>query len=310
MKKLSSCLEIRFNSKNDHVSLKIYFEIFMTTDNSFADSFLQQITAFQNQFHDYEYPKVSIIIPTYNCAQDISITLDSIVSQNYPEFEIHIIDSGSQDRTREVVKRYRSDRIYVHYEPIGQRYHLLNQGIALSQGEYLNFLFPGDFYMSKDALKHVMSLALSQNKPQLVYSGTLLRDGKTDVKMLYRHLSIALLKKGQQPTSLQSCWFKNTVFSKLGLFNENLDLRGGFDLLCRFCGDPDLDFVSSSNVYIDYDLRWVTKNMIIRHFLETSKIVYKYYGLGCFLQWLMTQKDIKRYLKLWMHGVKLALTGR
>ncbi len=282
----------------------------MSECTSFARRFLEQSASYQNQYHDYQYPKVSIIIPTYNCAQAISLTLDSILSQNYPELEVLIMDGGSQDRTLEIVKRYRGDRIFLHYEAQAERYALLNKGITLAQGEYVNFLFPGDFYICKETLKQVMAKVLSHQKPDLAYCGTLLRDGRSEVKILFRSLDLSLLRRGQQPTSLQSCWFKTTIFSKLGSFDERLQLRGGFDILCRFCSCKDLTHVGMSNVMTDYDMRWISKSMIIRHFTETGRIICTHFGWAYLIRWLFVQKDIARYLKLWAHGAKIALTGR
>jgi glycosyltransferase involved in cell wall biosynthesis len=276
----------------------------------FADKFLDQIAGYQNQYHDYEYPKVSIVIPAFNCAQTISATLDSLLNQNYPEFEAVIIDSDSQDRTREIIKRYRDDRLVLHCFAGLKRYEMMNIGITYSQGEYINFLFPGDFYVSRDTLKQMMSLALTHHKPDLVYCGTLLRDGKSEVKILYRALDISLLKRGQQPTSLQSCWFKNSVFSEIGKFEERLRLRGGFDLLCRFCAHQKYAVVSMPRVFTDYDLRWVSKAVTVRHFMETWSIIYKYFGIKSLIRWIFIQKDLARFIKLWIRSAKIAFTGR
>ncbi len=277
---------------------------------SFAEKFLGQILGYQNLYHDYEYPKVSIVIPAFNSSQTIAATLERILNQNYPEFEVIIMDSDSQDRTRGIIKRYRDERITLQSVAGLNRYEMMNRGIASSQGEYVNFLFPGDFYVSRDSLKQMMSLALSHNKPDLVYCGTLLRDGKSEVKILYRSLCLNLLKRGQQPTSLQSCWFKTSVFAEIGPFEVGLKLRGGFDLLCRFCAASKFTVISIPRVFTDYDLRWVTKAMIARHFLETWKVIYKHFGLGSLIRWIFIQKDLDRFIKLWMRSAKIALTGR
>src|SRR5262249_23677584 len=148
-----------------------------------------------------------------NCSQSIAATIGSVLIQDYPSFELIIIDAESTDRTVEVIKRFRDDRILLYSVSDYQRYEMMNKGISLAQGEYINFLFPGDFYLSKFALKLMMTLALKQKKPDLIYCGTLLRDGKSEVKILCRHLDIPLLKRGQQPTSLQSCWFKTEALN-------------------------------------------------------------------------------------------------
>lgn len=264
----------------------------------------------EQKFHDYEFPKVSIIIPTFNCSQSISLTLDSVLIQEYPDFEILVIDANSTDRTLEIIKSYRSEKIRIYSVTSSKRYEILNKGISQALGEYINFLFPGDFYIYRETLKTMMTLVLENRKPQLVYCGTLLRDGKSEVKTLFRPLTLELLKKGQQPTSLQSCWFKAEAFHELGKFNPSFRLRGGFEFMCRFCLKKDFRVIATHRVLSDYDLRWVTRRMVLRHFWETMRTLSKYFGAFTTLTWLLYQKDTERFLKLWMRNLKIAFLGR
>lgn len=263
-----------------------------------------------SKFQDYEFPKVSIVIPTYNCAQSIAVTLESVLEQEYPDFEVIIIDGSSTDRTLEVLKSYRTEKVYIHTVTSYNRYEMLNKGITHAHGTYINFLFPGDFYINKTVLKQMMRSVLEHEKPHLAYCGTHLRDGRSEVKILFRPLNLALLKNGQQPTSLQSCWFRNDTFREIGKFNTRLRLRGGFDLLCRFCLHKGLRATAENRVLTDYDLRWVTRRLVLRHFWETCRTVYRYFGFFYALRWLMIQKDSWRFTKLWIRSIKIAFLGR
>lgn len=274
------------------------------------DSMLATFTLFEKKYNDYEYPKVSIIIPSYNCAQSISTTMESLLNQEYPDFEVIIVDGGSTDRTLEVVKGFANDKVHLYSVSTQERYEMLNKGLSQSSGLYVNFLFPGDFYIYRETLKHMMSTALDHDKPHLLYCGTLLRDGRTEVKFLHRHLSLKLLRNGQQPTSLQSIWFRVEIFRELGKFNTSLRLRGGYELLCRFCLHKNFRAVSTNRVLTDYDLRWVTSRLVIRHFWETMRTVYKYFGMWSTVRWLFFQKDMLRFAKLWFRRVKVAFLGR
>ncbi len=261
------------------------------------------------KYHDYEYPKVSVIIPAYNCAQNISLTVEGVLEQQYPDFEMIIVDAGSTDRTLEVVKGYRDDRILVYSVSGYHPYEMLNKGVSQSDGAYLNFLYPGDYYINTEVLTTMMTLALEEEKPQLVYCGTLLRYDRKEPQILFRSMTEGLLMRGQQPTSLQSCWIHQDAFKKLGKFDTSLELRGGYEFLCRFHGDRGMNFASLSRVLTDYDLRNLTKDLVVKHFIETFRVVYCYYGLRAVARWLFILKDFKRFFKLWSTRLKVALFG-
>lgn len=268
-----------------------------------------QLNRLENKYRPEEFPKVSIVIPTSNVAQVIGLTLDSVLGQDYPTFEVIIIDS-SEDHTLEVIKDFHSDKVRIYSVSHCTRYEMLNKGLSQAEGEYVNFLFPGDFYIYRETLKHMMALALENQKPQLVYCGTLLRDATEETKILYRELTLSLLQKGQQPTSLQSCWFHTDTLCELGKFDSSFRWRGGFELLCRFCLNKQLRYVSTKRVFTDYDLRVVGRRMVLIHFWETMKTVYRYFGFKDTLRWLFVQKDCRRFLKLWLRNLKIAFAGR
>lgn len=271
---------------------------------------IERLTEFDHKYHDYEFPKITIIIPVYNCSQSIANTLKSVLTQEYPDFEVLIIDAESKDRTLEVVKGYRDSRIHIYSVSDYHPYEMINKGISQAQGLYINILYPGDFYIHHFALKQIICSALDHNLPQLVYCGSLLRDGRTDVKILFREFNLKLLYNGQQPTSLQACWFKSEVFQKIGKINTVYKLRGGFDLLCRFCLEKDFHAVATDRILTDYDLHFVTQRLVMLHFVETFRILTHYFGMWKALRWVLIQKDSLRFIKLWFRSMKVAFLGR
>lgn len=91
---------------------------------------------------------VSVIVPVYNGEKSVSISLDSLLKQTYSNFEVIIIDDGSTDCTRKVVGKYTciDDRFKYYYQTNGGVSVARNNGIELSQGEYMCFLDSDDFY--------------------------------------------------------------------------------------------------------------------------------------------------------------------
>lgn len=102
-------------------------------------------------------PLVSIIIPTYNRAQLIEETLDSILQQTYRNWECLVIDDDSTDNTDEILEKYRSKDTRFKYlkspnhRPKGGN-SARNFGFEMSQGEFIHW-FDSDDLMHKDNLK-------------------------------------------------------------------------------------------------------------------------------------------------------------
>ena len=111
-------------------------------------------------------PLVSVIIPTYNRAHLIGETLDSVLAQNYPNWECLIIDDGSADRTIDVVENYaKKDSRFKYYQRPDQ--HLpggngaRNYGLKVSQGSYIQW-FDSDDLMDKNLLaEQIKSITLN-----------------------------------------------------------------------------------------------------------------------------------------------------
>ncbi|MFN4234273.1 MAG: glycosyltransferase family 2 protein [Bacteroidia bacterium] len=86
----------------------------------------------------------SFIIPTYNRGHLIVNTLQSLITQTYPHFEIIVVDDGSTDNTEEIVKSIHSDKIRYFKIPNSERGYARNFGASKATGLYLNFFDSDD----------------------------------------------------------------------------------------------------------------------------------------------------------------------
>ena len=91
-------------------------------------------------------PKVSVIIPTYNRSKYVTKAIDSVLAQTYRDFEIIVVDDGSTDNTKEVLKPY-TDRIkYLYQENTGVS-AARNAGIRAAGGQWIAFLDSDDEWL-------------------------------------------------------------------------------------------------------------------------------------------------------------------
>ncbi len=91
-------------------------------------------------------PRVSLITVSYNSAATIGATIDSVLSQDYPELEYIVIDGASADGTGDIIRSYgdRIDRVVI--EPDRGIYDAMNKGLRLASGEIIGFINADDFY--------------------------------------------------------------------------------------------------------------------------------------------------------------------
>ena len=110
-------------------------------------------------------PLISIIIPAYQHAKEISLCLESIFLQTYHQYEIIVVNDGSTDNTLDVLKQY-SQRITVITQNNRGGNAARNRGFEISKGEYVLFC-DADVIMRKDFLER--SIEALQRHPQASY---------------------------------------------------------------------------------------------------------------------------------------------
>lgn len=100
---------------------------------------------------------VSVIVPVYNCEEYIGTTLDSIINQDFKNFEVIVIDDGSTDRSLEIIKEKLSKSLIshqiIHQENSGVS-SARNAGISKATGKYLVFI-DGDDYVTGNHLSEL-----------------------------------------------------------------------------------------------------------------------------------------------------------
>src|SRR4051794_35419687 len=96
---------------------------------------------------DGDWPLVSIVTPSYNQGQFIRETIDSVLSQDYPNLEYWVIDAASTDQTLDVLRDYERDpRFHWISEADRGQSDAINKGWNRCQGSILAWLCSDDLY--------------------------------------------------------------------------------------------------------------------------------------------------------------------
>jgi glycosyltransferase involved in cell wall biosynthesis len=200
--------------------------------------------------------KISIITASLNRKDFISAAIESVLAQNYPDFEHWIIDGGSTDGTLELLKRY--PHLRVLSEPDRGVYDAWNKGIALASGAVLGFLnsddqyAPGTFWLVKDWLDRSSALVFSGGSE--IYQRTATG---VDVQM-HRyvdprryHLTTVNVTLGFP--NVNARFFRQAVFEIVGLFNANYKLSADREFLLRAAM---VDLPDCARKELVYRYRW------------------------------------------------------
>jgi glycosyltransferase involved in cell wall biosynthesis len=121
-------------------------------------------------------PYFSIVIPTYNRAEQLMLTVKSVLQQSFESFEIVIVDDGSTDHTSQVIAPLISNKVSYFKTQNLERSHARNLGAKMAKGSYLNF-FDSDDIMYPDRLQKVYDFIDRSNEPDVLFTYYDLIDG-------------------------------------------------------------------------------------------------------------------------------------
>jgi len=104
-----------------------------------------------------KFPNVSVIITCYNSREHINTSIESVINQTYNDLECIIVDDGSEDNTKEIVRRFveQDNRVKYFYKENGGASSARNYGINIAKGKWIQFLDDDDWLYDKKLEKQL-----------------------------------------------------------------------------------------------------------------------------------------------------------
>ncbi len=184
---------------------------------------------------------VSVIIPTYNRGWIIKEAIDSVLAQDYTEFELIVVDDGSTDHTSDVLDSYKNV-IKVFSQKNKGVSAARNRGIAEASGQFIAFLDSDDLWLSQ---KLSVQIEFFNQTPDVLICQTeevWIRNGlRVNPKKRHKKPSGMIFKPSLELclVSPSAVMIQRSLFDRVGEFDETLPACEDYDLWLRIsCGFP------------------------------------------------------------------------
>lgn len=210
--------------------------------------------------------RVSVVIPAYNAAWCVRRALDSVLAQEYRDFEVIVVDDGSQDDTTAILAGY-GGAVRVLSKPNGGLSSARNAGIAAARGEYVAFLDADDWWLPGKLLRQV---ALMESRPKLLFCSTACgvqspeglrladwRCGCGDRPALECIFAVNAYVAGSGSSVLA----KREVFARAGGFDESLRSLEDIDMWMRLAALGDYACIDESLAVIEKSANSMSGNL-------------------------------------------------
>lgn len=211
--------------------------------------------------------KLSIITVVKNDATALELTLKSIDSQTYRDFEHIIIDGDSNDGSVDILKNFSSYTIKYISEIDSGIYDAMNKGLALAKSQWVLFINAGDRFVDKHALQNW--IAHCREEYHFIYCN------------IYRTQNYDLKKLWIQKPPFKFKWYRNICHQSilyntkmLGSFHYDTDysISADFHLLLKFLTQKHgLSFCKVEQSFLEYKSGGVSQKFAMKALFERWK---------------------------------------
>jgi glycosyltransferase involved in cell wall biosynthesis len=254
-----------------------------------------------------EIPFFTVVVPTYNRAGLIDLTLTSLRNQSYQNYEIIIVDDGSTDNTEVVVQPFLNDRTSYVKKGNSERAASRNFGAKLAKGDYINF-FDSDDIALQNHLVEAAKVIQTYGTPEWFHLGYAWAKPDLYIFKEVNDFGDATLNAAMSNGNKLSC---NGVFIRKDiilshLFNEDRELSASedYELWLRLSARYPLYYSNEvTSLIIDHEFRSVRNTDVekikrrinlLLNYLQADQQIVQFYGK----RFIKIKSDLISYISL------------
>ena len=179
-------------------------------------------------------PLVSIVSPSFNQAKFLRRTIDSVLSQDYANFEYIIIDGGSQDGSVEIIKNYQDQLAYWESNPDRGQTDAINKGFSKARGKYLAWLNSDDVYQP-GAIESAVAYLEAHPEVGLVYGDCSFINAEDRKIGMFpaAQTDYERLRRGYVHIPQQASFFRGDLWREVGPLDPTFYFAMDYDLWVR-----------------------------------------------------------------------------
>lgn len=197
-------------------------------------------------------PKISLITPTFNQSQFIYQTIQSVLTQQYPNLEYIIMDGGSTDGTLKILNKYNKDLKWFSEKDRGQS-HALNKALKMVSGDIIGYVNSDDCLLPGSLNKIADFFVKSDNAYWVTGKCRIIDENEHEVRKIvtaYKNIFLKYFRNMNtnlvvQFISQPATFWRRSVLEKIGYFDEKLYYDMDYDYWLRMWQKYKLYFIDS-----------------------------------------------------------------